>query len=117
MMNKNDIILLEKIRIRNEKIKEYQKNSIEVITLKKEENKNNKKIKNNMEENQPVKPSYGYSKLDGQLKKIFIKEEHVEIVEKCSKEIYQIMEILNEKFNIKNYMAQLNIFIFLFITI
>ena len=108
MMNKNVIILLEKIRIRNERARDAQKNRAH-NPKKKEENKNNKKMKNkNMEESQPVKPSYGYSKLDGQLKKIFIKDEHVEIVEKCSKEIYQIMEILNEEFNIKNYIAQLN---------
>lgn len=108
MMNKNVIILLEKIRIRNERARDAQKNRAH-NPKKKEENKNNKKMKNkNMEESQPVKPSYGYSKLDGQLKKIFIKDENVEIVEKCSKEIYQIMEILNEEFNIKNYVAQLN---------
>ena len=108
ILNKNVIILLEKIRIRNERARDAQKNRAH-NPKKKEENKNNKKMKNkNMEESQPVKPSYGYSKLDGQLKKIFIKDEHVEIVEKCSKEIYQIMEILNEEFNIKNYIAQLN---------
>ena len=45
MMNKNVIILLEKIRIRNERARDAQKNRAH-NPKKKEENKNNKKMKN-----------------------------------------------------------------------
>ena len=108
MKNKNVIILLEKIRMRNERAREMIKNKgTEETEIKKNENKSKKKIKE--ETNfQPDKPKVGYIKLDGQLKKVFMNDYQIEIIEKCSNEITQLIEILNENFNMRKYLNELN---------
>ena len=113
MMNKNVIILLGKIRMRNERAREAAKNR-GMTARKKDDNKNNKKNKKNKSQNKDKnnyhipKPSIGYSKLDGQLKKIFMNEEQIEVIEKCSTEIYQLVEILSKEFNMRKYLNELN---------
>ena len=111
MMNKNVIILLEKIRIRNERAREAVKNR-GLTERKKDENKKNKKNKNKNNSNDRTfhitKPSIGYSKLDGQLKKIFMNDEQIEVIEKCSTEISQLVEILSKEFNMRKYLNELN---------
>ena len=107
MMNKNVIILLEKIRMRNERAREATKNG-GVKIKKKDKNKKKKNDKNSNEENQSLKTTIGYSKLDGQLKKIFTNDELIEVIEKCTKEIYQLIEILSDNFDLKKYISELN---------
>ena len=108
MKNKNVIILLERIRMRNERIREAAKNRGST-ERKKGKSKKNKNKNNNDENNLPNnKPTYGYSKLDGQLKKIFMNDEQIEVIEKCATEIYQLIEILSENFNMRKYIFELN---------
>ena len=78
---------------------------IKLYLRKKKDNKKNKN-KANTEEN--LKPTVQYVKLNGQLKKIFVKDEQVDIVEKCSNEIYQLIEIASADFNFQKYLNQLN---------
>ena len=108
MKNKNVIILLEKIRMRNERLREASKNGWS--TKKNKNKKKNKNNKNNNEENgfQPIKQNIGYAKLDGQLKKIFMNDEQIEVAEKCANEVSQIIEILGENFNMRKYLNELN---------
>jgi len=106
MKSKNVIILLEKIRMRNERLREKDK-SKGLKERRKSENKN-KKINIDESNFQPVKPSIGYIKIDGILKKVFMSDEKIEIVEKCSKEINQLIEILSEDFNMRKYLYELN---------
>ena len=103
MLSQNVIILLEKIRIRNEKARDAKKNK--TLVKKKKENKKHKN-KANQEEN--VKPKVGYVKLNGQMKKIFMNEDQIEVVEKCANEISQLIEMQNEEFNFQKYLNQLN---------
>ena len=109
MKSKNVIILLEKIRMRNEKIRERSKNRGATTERKKDNNKKSKN-KNNDENNKfkPLKPSVGYTKIDGQLKKIFMNEDQIEVIEKCSQEIIQLIEMLSEEFNMRKYLFELN---------
>jgi len=72
---------------------------------KKKKNKKNKH-KANTEEN--LKPSIGYVKLNGQMKKIFMNDEQIEVVEKCASEISQLIEMKSEDFNFQKYVHQLN---------
>ena len=102
MLSQNVILLLEKIRIRNERAREAKRNK---TSFKKK--KDNKKNKNkNTEEN--LKPNVQYVKLNGQLKKVFTKEDQIEVVEKCANEIFQLIEICNSDFNFQKYVNQLN---------
>ena len=103
--NKNVIILLEKIRMKNERMREASKNR--GLTERKKEKK--KKDDKSKEENnyQPVKQTVGYTKLDGQLKKIFLNDDQIEVVEKCANEITQLIEILSEGFNMRKYLFEL----------
>ena len=103
MLSQNVILLLEKIRIRNEKARDAQKNK--ALMKKKKENKKNKN-KANAEDN--LKPKVGYVKLNGQMKKIFMNEEQIEVVEKCASEISQLIEMKSEEFNHQKYINQLN---------
>ena len=102
MLSQNVILLLEKIRIRNEKARDAKK----LKALKKKKKESKKKQKSNAEEN--IKPNVQYIKLNGQMKKIFVNEDQVEVVEKCSSEISQLMEMKNEEFNFQKYLKQLN---------
>ena len=102
MLSQNVILLLEKIRIRNEKARDAKK--MKALNKKKKENK--KKKKSDSEED--VKPNVAYVKLNGQLKKIFMNEDQIEVVEKCASEISQLMEMKNEDFNYQKYLKQLN---------
>ena len=99
MLSQNVILLLEKIRIRNEKARDAKRNK----ALKKK--KKEKKKKNN-EEN--LKPNVGYVKLNGQMKKIFLNEDQIEVVEKCANEISQLVEMGSEDFNFQKFLNQLN---------
>ena len=101
MLSQNVILLLEKIRIRNEKARDAKK--LKALNKKKKETK--KKQKTN-EEN--IKPNVAYVKLNGQLKKIFVNDDQIEVVEKCASEISQLMEMKNEEFNYQKYLKQLN---------
>ena len=103
MLSTNVILLLEKIRIRNEKARDAKKNK--ALTKKEKKNKKNKH-KANTEEN--LKPSIGYVKLNGQMKKIFMNDEQIEVVEKCASEISQLIEMKSEDFNFQKYVHQLN---------
>ena len=107
MKNKNVIILLEKIRMRNERVREAAKNG---GSTEKKKKKMKKQIKNNNEENnfKTAKPTIGYTKLDGQLKKIFMNDDQIEVIEKCTTEISQLIEILSEDFNMRKYLFELN---------
>ena len=108
MKNKNVIILLEKIRMRNERIREAAKNG-QSLENKKNKNKKNKIKNNNDEKNsQQRKKSIGYAKLDGQLKKIFMNDDQIIVAEKCANEVSQIIEILSEDFNMRKYLNELN---------
>ena len=100
MLNQNVILLLEKIRIRNEKARDEKKNK----ALKKKKKEKKKKVNN--EEN--LKPNVGYVKLNGQMKKIFLNEEQIEVVEKCANEISQLVEMGSEQFNFQKFLNQLN---------
>ena len=100
MLNQNVILLLEKIRIRNEKARDEKKNK----ALKKKKKEKKKKVNN--EEN--LKPNVGYVKLNGQMKKIFLNEDQIEVVEKCANEISQLVEMGNEQFNFQKFLNQLN---------
>ena len=51
--------------------------------------------------------TFGYSKFDRQLKKIFTNDELIESIEKYPKEIFQIIEILNDNFELKKYISEL----------
>ena len=93
------------MRKRNERLREEAKNGGETERKKKKMKKQNK---NNNEENIPSKPTIGYTKLDGQLKKIFMNDEQIEVVEKCATEISQLIEILSENFNMRKYLFELN---------
>ena len=108
MMNKNVIILLEKIRIRNERAREAAKNRGLTERKKEDDKKNKNKNGNDSNNYHTVKPTIGYTKLDGQLKKIFMSDEQIEVIEKCSKEISQLTEILSEEFNMRKYLNELN---------
>ena len=101
MLSQNVILLLEKIRIRNERARDAKRNK--ALNKKKKENKKNKK---NPEEN--LKPNVGYVKLNGQMKKIFMNEDQIEVVEKCANEISQLVEMGSESFNFQKYLNQLN---------
>ena len=108
MMNKNVIILLEKIRMRNERAREAAKNKGLSATIIENKNKNNDNDNDN--NSQPIKstPTVGYTKLDGQLKKIFMNDEQIEVIEKCSNEITQLIEILSKDFNMRKFLNELN---------
>ena len=95
------ILLLEKIRIRNEKARDAKRNK---TLFKKRERKKKNKI--NKEDN--LKPKVSYVKINGQLKKIFIDEEQIEVVEKCANEISQLIEMGSENFNFQKFLNQLN---------
>ena len=109
MKSKNVIILLEKIRMRNEKMREISRNRGATTERKKDDNKKLKN-KNNDDNNKYkiLKPSIGYAKIDGQLKKIFMNEGQIEVIEKCSQEIIQLIEMLSEDFNMRKYLFELN---------
>ena len=102
MLNQNVILLLEKIRIRNEKARDAKRNKTSI--RKKKENKKNKKPNN--EDN--LKPNVTYVKLNGQLKKIFVNDDQIEVVEKCANEISQLIDMGSEEFNFQKFLNQLN---------
>ena len=109
MKNKNVIILLEKIRMKNERMREASKNRGLTERKKEKKKKVDKNKKNNEENNyQPLKQTIGYTKLDGQLKKIFLNDDQIEVVEKCANEITRLIEILSEGFNMRKYLFELN---------
>ena len=101
LLSQNVILLLEKIRIRNEKARDAKRNK---TLFKKRERKKKNKI--NKEDN--LKPKVSYVKINGQLKKIFIDEEQIEVVEKCANEISQLIEMGSENFNFQKFLNQLN---------
>ena len=103
MLSQNVIILLEKIRLRNEKARDAKKNR--ALNKKKKDNKKNKN-KQNEEEN--LKPNVGYVKLNGQMRKIFMNEDQIEVVEKCANEISQLIEMFSDDFNYQKYLNTLN---------
>ena len=106
MKNKNVIILLEKIRMRNERAREKAKSK--GLTERKIIENKNKSCNKDEKNYQPIRPSVGYTKLDGQLKKIFMNEEQIEVIEKCANEITQLIEILSQDFNMRKYLNELN---------
>ena len=103
MLSQNVILLLEKIRLRNEKARDAKKNR--ALNKKKKDNKKNKN-KQNAEEN--LKPNVGYVKLNGQMRKIFMNEDQIEVVEKCANEISQLIEMFSDDFNYQKYLNTLN---------
>ena len=103
MLSQNVILLLEKIRLRNEKARDAKRNR--ALNKKKKDNKKNKN-KQNAEEN--LKPNVGYVKLNGQMRKIFMNEDQIEVVEKCANEISQLAEMFSEDFNFQKYLNTLN---------
>ena len=103
MLSQNVILLLEKIRIRNEKARDAKKKK--ALNKKKKESKK-KKNKTKTEEN--LKPNIGYVKLNGEMKKIFMNEDQIEVVEKCANEISQLIELKNDDFDFQGYIKQLN---------
>ena len=103
MLSQNVILLLEKIRLRNEKARDAKRNR--ALNKKKKDNKKNKN-KQNAEEN--LKPNVGYVKLNGQMRKIFMNEDQIEVVEKCANEISQLAEMFSEDFNFQKYLNSLN---------
>ena len=101
MLSQNVILLLEKIRIRNEKARDAKK--LKALNKKKKERKKKQKT---TEEN--IKPNVAYVNLNGQMKKIFVNDDQIEVVEKCASEISQLMELKNDELNYQKYIKQLN---------
>ena len=101
MLSQNVILLLEKIRIRNEKARDAKK--LKALNKKKKERKKKQKT---TEEN--IKPNVAYVNLNGQMKKIFVNDDQIEVVEKCASEISHLMELKNDELNFQKYIKQLN---------